>query len=168
MNEFLSSNIWQGIGVISSVVLAAISIVLSTNLRTKVFKSKNSLFDTKKSQPKELLDGQLVTLYGKVKEEVFAGPPNFESINNGDRPQFYWILYVHEPIAIVGRCLETNKVSDRGNTCCFQLCLSQKLYDNRNYILNKFIKVEGQVFLGHTGHHKTKALIDVTKLKVVS
>lgn len=39
--------------------------------------------------PEELLDGQTATLYGKVREEVFAGPPNYESVNDGDKPEFY-------------------------------------------------------------------------------
>ncbi|HCE1619870.1 DUF4431 domain-containing protein [Vibrio parahaemolyticus] len=168
MSEFLSSNLWQGIGVIASVVIAVISLIFTTNLKARVFKSKNSLFDSKNSQPKELLDGQVVTLSGKVREELFAGPPNYESINNGDRPQFYWVLYVNEPIAVVGRCIETQKVTDHGKTCCFQLVLKQNFYDNRNDILGKFVKVTGQVFLGYTGHHNTKALIDIAKIEVVS
>lgn len=168
MSEFLSSSLWQGIGVIVSFILAIISLVFTNNLRAKIFKSKNSLFDSKDSQPRELLDGQIVTLCGKVKEEVFAGPPNYESINNGDRPQFYWILYVNKPIAIVGRCLETQEIHENGSTCCFQLALEYNFYDSRNDILDKVVMVEGQVFLGHAGHHKTKALIDVVKIKVVN
>ncbi|KAF7781170.1 hypothetical protein PRUB_b0309 [Pseudoalteromonas rubra] len=168
MSDFLSSSLWQGIGVIISFILAVISLIFTTDLRAKVFKSKNSLFDSKDMQPKELLDGQIVTLFGKVKEEVFAGPPNYESINDGDRPQFYWLLYVNEPIAIFGRCFESQKLSEYGNTCCFQLALKEDFYDNRNDILDKFVKVDGQVFLGHTGCHKTKALIDVAKIEVVT
>ena len=54
------------------------------------------MFEKSEIFPKELFDGQNVTLYGKVREEVFPGPPNYESINDGDRPQFYWILYTND------------------------------------------------------------------------
>jgi hypothetical protein len=39
---------------------------------------------------------------------------NYESINNGDKPLFYWILYVNEPISLVGRSLEDNQLYEKG------------------------------------------------------
>ncbi len=165
--EFLSSATWQGIGVISSILIAVVSILLSQNIRNRVFRSKNSLFEKSESLPKELLDGQIATLYGKVREEVFPGPPNYESINNGDRPQFYWILYTNEPISLVGRNLESNELYENGLSCMFQLCISSEIYDKHLDILGKYVKAEGEIFFGHTGHHKTKALLKVNTVNVL-
>lgn len=119
------------------------------------------------SLPKELLDGQTTTLYGKVRDEVFPGPPNYESINDGDRPQFYWILYINEPINLVGRCMETNELYENGQSCMFQLCLTADFYDKRLDILGKYVKVGGEIFFGHTAHHKTKALLKVDSIHVL-
>ena len=135
-------------------------------MRRRVFKSKNSQFEDSENLPTEIMDGQNVVLYGKVREELFPGPPNYESINDGDQPQFYWILYTNSPVGIVGRSMEDNSLCDHGKSCSFQLCLSSDIYDNRIDILNKYVEAEGQIFLGHTGHHKTKALLEVKEINV--
>ncbi len=167
MIDFLSSNTWQGVGVITSIILAFIGIFLSQNTRHRIFRSKNTKFQNKSNLPKELLDGQTTTLYGKIREELFPGPPNYESIDNGDVPQFYWILYTNEPISLVGRCIETNELRDNGKSCAFQLCLTAEIYNNRLDLLGKYVKVDGEIFFGHTGHHKTKALLDVNSIQVL-
>ncbi|HBM9256281.1 TPA: DUF4431 domain-containing protein [Citrobacter freundii] len=167
MVEFLSSNTWQGIGVISSVIIAIVSLLSSQSVRRRVFRSKNSTFAKDSILPQELLEGQITTLYGKVRDEVFPGPPNYESINDGDRPQFYWILYTNEPIGLVGRDMENDKLYENGQSCMFQLCLTEDIYDKRLDILGKYVKVTGGVFFGHTGHHKTKALLNVDSIHVI-
>ncbi|AGG31564.1 DUF4431 domain-containing protein [Morganella morganii] len=164
MTEFLSSDIWQGVGVISSIFLALIGFLLSLNTRFRIFRSKNSMFTKGNVLPEELLDGQTATLYGKVREEVFAGPPNYESVNDGDKPEFYWILYTNSPIGLVGRSMETGELYDNGSSCMFQLCVSAEVYDKQISLLGKYVKVEGTIFFGHTGHHKTKALLDVCSI----
>ncbi|MFY0665584.1 MAG: DUF4431 domain-containing protein [Natronospirillum sp.] len=148
-------------------IIAVVSILLSQNIRHRVFRSKNSMFEKGQGLPKELLDGQVATLHGKVREEVFPGPPNYESINDGDRPQFYWILYTNEPISLVGRSMESGELYENGLSCMFQLSISSEVYDKHFDILGKYIRVEGEVFFGHTGHHKTKALLNVNRIKVL-
>lgn len=165
--EFLSSATWQGIGVISSIFIAVVSLLLSQNIRSRVFSSKNSMFEKSDILPRELLDGQAVTLYGKVREEVFPGPPNYESINEGDRPQFYWILYTNEPISLLGRSIENNELYENGLSCMFQLSISSEIYDKHLDILGKYVKAEGEIFFGHTGHHKTKALLKVNTISAL-
>ncbi|MFM5346283.1 hypothetical protein ACEUBQ_16650 [Aeromonas veronii] len=119
MVDFLSSATWQGIGVIISTLISIFCIFLSHNIRQRVFSSKNSMFDKNECSPKELLDGQFVTLYGKVREEVYPGPPNYSSIDDGDKPQFYWILYTNEPISLVGRNMENDELYENGLSCMF-------------------------------------------------
>ncbi len=40
------------------------------------------------------------TLTGKLAKRVFAGPPNYRSIQSGDRPETYWILLLTKPIRV--------------------------------------------------------------------
>ncbi|HCX5779002.1 TPA: DUF4431 domain-containing protein, partial [Escherichia coli] len=98
---------------------------------------------------------------------VFPGPPNYESINDGDEPQFYWILYTNASITLIGRSMENGELYENGSSCMFQLCVPTDIYDNRLDILGKYVKVEGEVFFGHTGHHKTKALLNVSSIKIL-
>ncbi|MEI4952345.1 DUF4431 domain-containing protein [Aeromonas caviae] len=167
MIDFLSSATWQGIGVIISTLISIFGIFLSHKIRQRVFRSKNSMFDKNECSPKELLDGQFVTLYGKVREEVYPGPPNYSSIDDGDKPQFYWILYTNEPISLVGRNMENDELYENGLSCMFQLCIAPEIYDKHLDILGKYVKAEGGIFFGHTGHHKTKALLTVQNIRVL-
>jgi len=148
-------------------VIAIISILITSNTKDRLLKSKNSKFNKSKKNPKEILDGQAVTLYGRVKEELFPGPPNYESINNGDIPQFYWILYTNIPIGIVTRSLENEELKDLGNSCSFQLSVPTDFYDDKNDVMGKFVKVSGKMLVGHSGHHKTKALLEAKLIEVI-
>ncbi|QYH17517.1 DUF4431 domain-containing protein [Enterobacter sp. DNB-S2] len=165
--DFLSSDIWQGLSVLVPIAISLGAILYSKFLFRRGFRTKNSRFKGKQNLPKDLYEGQNTTLYGKVREEVFPGPPNYESINDGDEPQFYWILYVNEPIKLAGRSMEDDSLYEKGSSCMFQLCLTREIYDKRLDILNKYVSVQGEIFLGHTGHHKTKALLDVNTIKVI-
>lgn len=167
MADFLSSNVWQGIGVICSLLMGGFGLFFSRSIGRRLFKAKNSKFSKSAENPKELIEGQATTLYGKVRDEVFPGPPNYESINNGDKPLFYWILYVNEPISLVGRSPEDNQLYEKGTSCMFQLVLTEEIYDNRLDILGKYVKADGEIFLGHTGYHNTKALLEVNSIRVI-
>ncbi|MGK3226474.1 hypothetical protein ACCW94_15395 [Enterobacter soli] len=156
MVAFLSSDSWQGIGVIVSIIIVVMGILLTPNIRRKVFRSKNSLFLENSNVPKELLEGQFTTLFGKEREKVFFGPPNYESINNGDKPHFYWILYVNSPINLVGWSMENGALYENGNSCMFQLNLMDAIYENRLDILGKYVKVDGISSLDIQGIIKLK------------
>ena len=165
--DFLSSDIWQGLSVLVPIAISVVVALYSKVLYKRGFKTKNSRFKDNKNLPKDLYEGQNTTLYGKVREEVFPGPPNYESINDGDEPQFYWILYVNEPIKLAGRSMEDESLFEKGSSCMFQLCLTREIYDKRLDILDKYVCVNGDVILGHTGHHKTKALLDVRSIRII-
>lgn len=165
MFEWLSSNVWQGIGVLTSIVISLVGFIYTTLLKNRIFKSRNSKFYLMHEATTELLEGQSVEVIGRVREELFPGPPNYSSIDNGDIPQFYWILYTNTPIGIVGRSFENEQPYDLGKSCSFQLVVDAEFYDNKADIVGKLVKVRGRTLIGHTGHHKTKALIEVETIK---
>jgi hypothetical protein len=41
-----------------------------------------------------------VTLQGTLVRKTFPGPPNYESVKNGDKPQTSWILELQENICV--------------------------------------------------------------------
>lgn len=109
-------------------------------------------------------DGDNVSFSGKVWRETFAGPPNYESIENGDEPETYWILTLDSPRCIIG-ISEDNKLYQIGNIARFQLVLTSDQYKKHKGVLEHRAQINGQIFEGITGHHHTKALIDVKKIK---
>lgn len=167
MLELLSSNVWQGIGVLASLAISCCGFIFGFLLKRNIFKTKNSQFESFHETTKEVLEGQSIVFFGRVRDEVFPGPPNYRSINNGDIPQFFWILYTNTPISIIGHTLEDPKPHDLGKSCSFQLSVSSEIYDNKSDILGKFVKVSGRVFVGRTGHHRTKALIEVASINIL-
>lgn len=42
----------------------------------------------------------LVTLKGVLTRRTFPGPPNYESIRKGDRPETYWLIELAQPICV--------------------------------------------------------------------
>ena len=53
-----------------------------------------------------LKDGEKVAFTGKISRETFPGPPNYESIDDGDTPETYWILTINTPRCVVAESME--------------------------------------------------------------
>ena len=87
-------------------------------------------------------DGQQVTLTGTLKRVVFPGPPNYESVEEGDEPEW-------------------------GSNDQFQLIVRGDFYSKNQRYLNQQVSVTGEMFYAETGHHHTPVLIDVTAIKGV-
>jgi len=168
LSEILSDPIWQGIGVIVTVIIAVISLFFSRNQQRNEERGKSEeIIQLPMTAEKEILEGQLVRLRGMVWREMFPGPPNYESIDDGDQAQPYWILNTNRKIEIFGKSMENGKPYSAGSSSRFQLMLEPSFYSNREYTVFSDVWVEGTVMIGHAGHHKTKALIDVQKLEPI-
>ncbi|WP_349814241.1 DUF4431 domain-containing protein [Rheinheimera oceanensis] len=77
-------------------------------------------------------------------------------------------FYIPMTISLVGRSMESNELYENGLSCMFQLSISSEIYDKHLDILGKYVKAEGKIFFGHTGHHKTKALLKVNTISVLT
>jgi hypothetical protein len=107
----------------------------------------------------------VVTLTGTLSSHVFPGPPNYESIKRGDQKETAIILNLRAPIC-------TNGSSDprfdepENNVRDLQLVITKpadwQTVDRR---LRKRVVVTGTLFHAHTGHHRTKVLIDVASIR---
>ncbi len=108
-----------------------------------------------------LIDGKSIKLEGTVELETFAGPPNYESIDKGDKELKYWILTVKEPI-----------------DCAYEYSIEKEVYMAKNRHITRFqlvdgnaqqykrvqdtggaISVSGELMAGHTGYHQTDFLL---------
>ncbi len=111
-------------------------------------------------------DGDTVELSGKLWREAFPGPPNYESIENGDQPQVVWILTTEEAFCGNAMSFETEQLYRiDGELTRFQLVLNQEQYEANQSLVFENIKVSGIAFAGHTGHHHTSMLINVERLE---
>ena len=115
-----------------------------------------------------LRDGDNVSLEGKVWRETFPGRPNYESIEDGDEPETVWILTLDSPRCVLGVSVEDNSLFEIGQLFRFQLVLTPSQYKQHLATLEHRAEIKGQLFQAVSGHHHTKALIDVKKVKAVS
>lgn len=114
-----------------------------------------------------LKDGENVAFTGKISRETFPGPPNYESIDDGDTPETYWILTINSPKCVVAESIDDGSLYEVAkSTTRFQLAFDDPaIYKQQKTLVEKNASVTGQLFVGHTGHHHTKALISVKSIK---
>lgn len=112
-----------------------------------------------------LVDGESAELTGKIWRETFPGPPNYESIQDGDEPQTHWILTTDQAYCGMAYNMEsggTYKIP--GELTRFQLALDSDQYADNKSLVFENATVTGNLFAGHTGHHHTSMLIDVESI----
>lgn len=105
-------------------------------------------------------EGQKITLSGIIKRTVFPGPPNYESVELGDKPETYWVLNTKDPIT----CAKGS--ADWGSKNKFQLVLSDDLYKKYENSLNNSVSVTGKLMYSMTGHHHTPLMINVQSIQI--
>jgi uncharacterized protein YecT (DUF1311 family) len=115
-----------------------------------------------------LKDGDVVTLAGRVSRETFPGPPNYESIADGDAPETYWILTLASPNCFaVGSMVEGSTAAVPTPVDRFQLVFAgDRDYQTYAGAVGSAVVATGELFERHTGHHHTAALLTVKNLTI--
>jgi len=106
---------------------------------------------------------QVVQLTGTMKRHRFAGPPNYESVKNGDALEIYWLLHLSTPI-----CAEPSDPSEEfddphSGVSALQILIRD--YKRYRPLLGKQVKITGTLFSAITGHHHTPVLIDAREIE---
>jgi hypothetical protein len=114
-----------------------------------------------------LKDGQAVSFEGRVSRETFPGPPNYQSIDDGDQPETVWILTVDKAYCVTAESMEDGSTYEVAkSTTRFQLAFEDSsVYEKQRALVEQRAVVSGLLFAGHTGHHHTKALVSVKTIK---
>ena len=102
-----------------------------------------------------------IVLKGTMQQHNFAGPPNYESVANGDRAERVWVLHLAQPICVSASSdweKETG-VSD------LQLVFANRRNPYGKSLRGRKVDVTGTLFRAHTGHHHTKVLLTVSSIK---
>lgn len=99
-----------------------------------------------------------VVLSGEVRRETHPGPPNFESIANGDRPQTGFYLHLAAPTCTN----EDWSVPDGArldSVTRVQLVLDSTGYARFRPMINRRVRLSGVLFSSFTGHHHAPLLL---------
>jgi hypothetical protein len=116
---------------------------------------------------------EIVRITGVIRRETQPGPPNWESIENGDRPVTFWILNadkkysvrnkepVQEPDPEIRGNIDVDGISE------FQLVLRGEMYDNYSHMLNQKVVATGTLYHKHTGWHFKTILLQVQEIRKI-
>lgn len=107
----------------------------------------------------------VVKIKGKYSQKTFPGPPNYESIKNGDRSETQWILKFDNPVC-VNRTPQEEFWTKRAilNVKKVTLVLSQSMYKKYESLMLRKVVVTGTLWEAHTAHHRTRILITVKEI----
>jgi hypothetical protein len=109
--------------------------------------------------------GPAVSLTGKLRSQVYPGPPNFESIKNGDSRETVIILTLVRPVC-------TNRSSDdpaENNIREVQLVVTHDAdWKTIRQLKGKKAVVTGTLFHAMTGWHQTSVLIYVSNIRAAT
>jgi hypothetical protein len=106
-----------------------------------------------------------VSLIGKIIQKTFPGRPNYESVKTGDEPETYWILITAKPFCVKPKA-GNGQYSSESKIEQVQLVFMSNEYKEYKGLIGKDVVVYGQLFPMQTGHHHTKILITVKKIKM--
>jgi hypothetical protein len=105
-----------------------------------------------------------VEVVGTLKEEVFPGRPNFESIAQGDEPEDCLILHLDKTICVKGK---KNDPYYPPHSIVDKLHLALTIEDSTEKLINKKVAVKGNLFSAHTAHHHTTVLLQVSEIRLL-
>lgn len=124
--------------------------------------------------PLQLPEGtaeKLVRLKGKLKLHLFPGPPEYASIEKGDRADYCWMLQLdHESYQIATStpvpepANNLASIFEWSNCDEISLLLGEDFADFCCEHESKEMTVEGYLFHAHTAHHHTPILMDVHRV----
>lgn len=106
---------------------------------------------------------EVVELKGKVKRVVFPGPPNYESVKDGDQPEPYYVLFLSKGVCVQGDPKDEINSEAEKDIKSMQLMITD--YKKYRPLLEKNVTVQGKLMHSHTGHHHTKVLVQVENMK---
>ncbi len=106
----------------------------------------------------------VVRLRGNVSLQDFAGPPNFESVEHGDRLERVWILHLKESIRVVASPGD-KLFFTQGNVKEVQILCREECMEKVSLSEGKELFLVGTLYAAHTGHHHKSLLMNVLSEK---
>jgi Domain of unknown function (DUF4431) len=107
-------------------------------------------------------NGRVVSLAGTLRSQIFAGPPNYESIRRGDRKETALILSFTKPACTNGDAYFDAETNIRE----MQLVVVREAdWKTVRRLIGKRAIVTGTRFHANTGHHRTKVLITLNNIR---
>jgi hypothetical protein len=109
--------------------------------------------------------GPTVSLTGTLRSQVFPGPPNYESIKRGDRKEKAIILTLRARACTTGNDPQGFDVPETGIREIQLVVTKDAHWKTVRRLMGNRAIVSGTLFHAHTGHHRTKVLVEVADIR---
>jgi hypothetical protein len=110
--------------------------------------------------------GKKTTLEGIVETRVYPGPPNYESVRNGDLAEHIWLIKLNSPINLRDDGDPTSNNEAENDIRALQLVIqwpkNERLLEQS---IGHSLIITGSLFHALTGHHHLKVLMSVERCK---
>jgi hypothetical protein len=102
-------------------------------------------------------------LRGTLRHEVFPGPPNFQSVADGDEPHGGFYVHLIEVVCArpSTRHAEDPTEAPLDSVAYVQLVLDSAGYERLRPHLDQVVTVRGTIFSAHTGYHHAPVLLQI-------
>ena len=111
-------------------------------------------------------DPQVVTLTGVLDTRVYAGPPNYESVKKGDRPNKVWLVRLPRPISIDPGPGPASFERETGIKEIHVILTELKGEEILKRHKGETVTLTGKIFHAHTIHHPLPVLMAVQGYKL--
>jgi hypothetical protein len=112
--------------------------------------------------------GPTVTLTGKLSSKIIPGPPNYTSIRQGDQKETVLLLTLAKAFCTTGNDPAGIDVPETGVRDLQLAVTKDGDWPFIRRLIGKRVTVTGTLFHAHTGHHRTKVLLDVAEVRAAS
>jgi len=113
----------------------------------------------------------LITLTGKLRLKLFPGPPEYSSIEDGDRADNCWIIELDDPSFLLALNVPDNELSldlrdivKRKDAYILTLCLNESHVSLCQQYKDQNVVVRGNLFHAHTAHQYTPMLLNLKQI----
>ena len=105
-----------------------------------------------------------MTLSGTLVRKTFPGPPNYENVKKGDKPETGWFLDLPENVSVNESKTAPDLNPKQSAIHEIQLVLQPEQYQQHKGMVGRTVLATGTLFGEHTGHHHTPVLLTVRTL----
>jgi hypothetical protein len=106
----------------------------------------------------------VVKLTGTLMRKTFPGPPNYVSVEQGDKPEVYWLLNLTKPICVAEDPAEPGWNPAHKDIRTMQLVIPAAFYKKYKNLVGQRVEITGSLFGEQTAHHYTPVLLTVRSL----
>ena len=108
---------------------------------------------------------EVVKLVGTLTRKTFPGPPNYQSIRNGDRAETCWLVKLHSPVCVAEDKADPDLNPSQDRVIEMQLVLDPAAYKTDKGLIGRDVIVTGTLYGAHTGHHHMPVMLTVKSIE---